>query len=376
MSVGTATKAHIACVLLSVAIAAQGGEVDARFDTAPLFSDDAVIDVRIEAPLTTLMAVRPDEDYLDGTFSYLEPGGTTRTLSLKLRTRGSYRRDPEHCDFAPIKLNLKVGELADTLFAGQDKLKLVTHCQLNNARYEQLVAREYVAYRLLRELTDISYSVRMFRITWVDTERDKEIRRLGFVIEDDEAVARRNGLQVARVERVLPGQLDPGRQNLVHVFEYMIGNTEYSLVTPEPGKECCHNMDVLVPPEGPPYLPLPFDFDFSGFVNAHYAQPNPRYPIASVRTRFYKGVCSNNELLPDTLRRFFDKRDALEDVINDTSFLSPRSRRSVRQYLNSFFRQISSPESGSAALAAKCREPGNSYSPTVATASTASDHDD
>ncbi len=332
---------------------------------APLFADDSVLDVTIAAPLSTLMEVRPDKAYLDGSFSYVEPGGTRRKLGIKLRTRGNFRRDPEHCSFPPIRLNLRAGELDGTLFEGQDKLKLVTHCRANDGRYEQLVAREYIAYRLFHQLSSASYAARMMRVTYFDTETGDSLERLAFVIEDDAAVAARNGLQLARVRNVDPADLDPQRQNLVHVFEYMIGNTEYSFVNPEPGKNCCHNADLLTASGDPPYLPLPFDFDFAGLVNAPYAQPNPRYPIPIVRVRYYKGVCSNNDLLPGTLRQFLMQRDAFDAITTNARFLSGKSRRSIRDFLASFFREISDPLRAAETLAGRCRDVEDSYGETL-----------
>ena len=350
--------------LLAAAPCALAQATNNDTELAPLFAEHGILDVTIRAPLTTLMDVRPDEEYLSGTFSYTERDGTTKELSLKLRTRGNYRRDPEHCTFAPIRINFKQGEVAGTIFEGQDKLKIVTHCRAQDKRYEQLVAREYMTYRLLQELTRMSYAVRIFRITYVDTENGEDLTRLAFAIEDDEAVANRNGLRVVKVKSVQPEQLDRHRQNFVHVFEYMIGNTEYSFVNPEPDKDCCHNMDMLSVTGEPPYLPLPFDHDFSGMVNAPYAQPNPRYPIRIVRTRFYKGVCANNDILPATLQLFLDQRSAVEKAVSEATFLSGRSRRSVRQYLKDFFDKISRSERVRRELLEQCNEREDSYAET------------
>jgi hypothetical protein len=335
---------------------------DGHAGRAPLFADDSVLEVRIEAPLTTLMDVRPDEAYLDGVFSYRQANGVQKRLSLKLRTRGNYRRDPSHCDFAPIRLNFRTSELPGTLFEGQDKLKLVTHCRtVGGKEFEQLVAREYLAYRIFNEITSISYAVRMLRITYVDTETGEELRRLGFVIEDDEAVARRNGLQIVKIRRIEPEDVDRKRQNLVHLFEYMIANTEYSLVNPEPGKDCCHNMDVLSATGTPPYLHLPFDFDFAGLVNAPYAQPNPRYPIRVVGQRFYKGVCANNELLPATIDTFLARQDEVRRLLTKSSFVSSRSRRSVKRLVDTFYKTIADPGDVAEHLVGKCNERESSY---------------
>ena len=327
----------------------------------PLFADDTTLDVTIEAPLTTLMAERPDKDYLPARLTYMASGGAPVELELKIRTRGNYRRDPEHCDFAPIRLNFRKEQVRDTVFDGQDKLKLVTHCRTKSTSYPQYVLREYLAYRFFVELTPISYGVRLLNITYVDTEGGQTITSPGFVIEDDDDVAKRNDLKVVDVRRIGYDQLDPDRQNLVHMFEYMIGNTEYSFVNPEPSKSCCHNADVLSATGEPPYLPLPFDFDFAGLVNAPYAQPNPRFPIDNVRQRFYKGLCENNDLLPGTARRFLDEHGDFVTIVDRLEPLSRRSRKSVRNYLKTFLDRISDERSLERYFAKRCLEPGELY---------------
>jgi hypothetical protein len=326
----------------------------------PLFADDSLLEITIDAPFSTLMDVRPDKAELKGSLSYTETDGQAKRLSIRLRTRGNFRRDKENCDFAPMRLNFKKGEVHNTLFDGQDKLKLVTHCRTYEKDFEQLIFREYLAYALFRELTDISYGVRLMRITYFDTEKDSELTRFGFVIEDDNDVAKRNGLKRIKSRFLAHDDHDRHRQSLVHVFEYMIGNTEYSLINPEPGRRCCHNADILSAAEAPPYVALPYDFDFSGLVNAPYAEPNPKYPIRSVRTRYYKGLCSNNDLLPETLRMISDKREdllAATDQLQGLSSPANHAARSVRSYLKGFLRIIDDPDEVRERMIEKCLVP-------------------
>ncbi|MCH5375309.1 MAG: hypothetical protein JJ992_15160, partial [Planctomycetes bacterium] len=181
-----------------------------------------------------------------------------------------------------------------------------------------------------------------------------------FLIEDDKYVANRNGLNMIEARFLQHGYHDRARQNLVHVFEYMIGNTEYSLVNPEPGEDCCHNADILSATESPPYIALPFDFDFSGLVNAPYAEPNPKYPINSVRRRFYKGLCSNNDILPETLEVFRHRRADMYraiDSISDYGVHAARAASSTARYLDGFFDTINDPERVRERLIERCLDP-------------------
>ncbi len=345
--------------LLIIAPSSEAQQNDPAVSRAvsPLFASHSPLQVTIAAPLTTLMKDRPDEEYLDGAFTFTGDDGAEQTIDLKVRTRGNYRRAEEHCDFAPIRLNFRKKQLADTEFAGQDKLKLVTHCQNDKSYYEQLVLREYLAYRIYQVMTNNSFGVRLLQVTYIDTEGAKPMTKLAFVIEDDEAVARRVGMKPVRISGTRNEDLDRQQQNLVNVFQYAIGNTEFSLIKAEPDKDCCHNADLMSATGGPLFTPLPFDFDFAGLVNAPYAQPNPRYDIQDVRTRLYKGLCRNNELLPDTIQQFLDKKDDIYAVIENLDMLSARSRRDVISYLNSFYGRISTPKNVNARLIKKCNEP-------------------
>jgi len=322
----------------------------------PLFASQLPLRVTIEAPLTTLMKERPKEEYLDGTFTFTGDDGAEQTIDLKMRTRGNYRWMEKHCDFSPIRLNFRKKQVADTEFAGQDKLKLVTHCQNNKRHYEQLVLREFLAYRIFQVMTNKSFGVRLLQVNYVDTEGAKPMTKLAFAIEDDDDVAKRVGMKSLKTPDIRNEDLDRRQQNLVNVFQYLIGNTEFSLIKAEPGKACCHNSDLMSATGGPPFTPLPYDFDFAGLVNAPYAEPNPRYDIRSVRHRLFRGLCRNNELLPDTIQQFLDKKDAVYAIIDELDMLTPRSRRNVTSYLNAFYNRISTPKKVNARIIKKCDE--------------------
>lgn len=352
--VGNRIKA--ACALMS-AILPVCVQASPYPDVARLFAEDTVLEVTIEAPMEALMDVRPDKAYLHGSFTYTEADGTERKLALKLRTRGNYRHAQEHCDFAPIRLNFSKSQVKETLFAGQDKLKLVTHCQNNDPKYEQLVLREYLAYRMLHELTPKSFAVRLMRITYVNIENEKSRTKLGFVIEDGDAVAKRNGMKLADVGLLTRDYLEQEQESLIHVFEYMIGNTEYSVMRPEPKKNCCHNIDLMAPKGVSLYTPLAYDFDFSGFVNAPYAEPNPRYRLPTVRVRLFKGRCEYNEQLQSTIRYFHEKKDRLYQIIDEQDLLTSISASHVRKYIDTFYERIAEPADVEKWLIDKCYEP-------------------
>jgi len=302
-----------------------------------LFTDDSILQVRIEAPLETLSRERPDDEYLDGSLSYTEADGRMQRFDVRLQTRGRFRRQRSTCPFPPVRLNFKTGDLVGSLLEGQDKLKLVTHCNTRRDKFEQLVMREYLAYRILNSLTDLSFRTRLLHITYVDTENDNEsITRYGFVIEDDDDVGKRIGMESLETAKLNYSDVDQAHTTLVTVFQYLIGNTDYSLIRGPADDDCCHN---AVPfSDGSLVWPVPYDFDFSGLVDAPYADPAPQFNIRSVRTRVYRGRCSNNDILDETLGAIRAKKEDIYGLVSALPDLDDRSRRQVTQYLDSFFR--------------------------------------
>ena len=248
----------------------------------PLFQDDETLHVTITAPLTTLVRERPKDDYLHGVFQYMEGDGTAVKFDLEIRTRGHFRH--ETCDYPPLSLNLKKSQTDGTLLDKQNKLKLVIHCDYSE-RYEQTVLREYLAYRILNAVTDMSFRVRLLRVTYVNTEKRGEGQvRYAFLIEHKNRLAERYDLKDLKIERTSVSSIQADRLNLTSVFEFLIGNTDFSPVAGAPDDECCHNY-VLFGNNVDPIIAIPYDFDQSGFVDAPYAQPNPQFHIRSVRQR-------------------------------------------------------------------------------------------
>jgi hypothetical protein len=339
-------RGALLAALLSVSpfSAAEFGDAADDSNKAPLFASHVPLQVTIEAPLYTLMKERPDSDYLEGTFTYVQEDGTDHVLDFKLRTRGNFRRSVDNCEFTPIRLNFRKKQVDDTVFDGQDKLKLVTHCMDHKPSFEQHVIREYLAYRILQLLTDKSFSVRLMHINYVDSDRGRKMTKYAFVIEDKDDVAERNGMTPIDIHETTHFDLDPEQEILVNVFQYMIGHTDFSLVRGPPPEGCCHNAVLLSASDGPPFTPVPYDFDFSGLVGAPYAVAHPKLRIRNVRERYFRGQCKNIDLLPDTIQQFLDKKESVYAIIDGLEMFTNKDRGEVTRYLDAFYEEASQAE--------------------------------
>lgn len=318
-----------------------------------LFESHDVLEVRIEAPLTTLVRVRSDVDYLDGTFSYTDDVGESQSFDLKLRARGRFRRKKSTCNFPPIRLNFKTGQVEGSVFDGEDKLKLVTHCKRRGSKPEQYLLREYMAYRILQILTDKSFRARLFHVTYVNNEKkDESMTKYAFVIEDHDNASRRFGLEPLEVKSLNYSGLDASQTNLINLFQYLIGNTDYSVIRGPADDDCCHNSVPFS--DGEVAYPVPYDFDFAGLVDAPYADPSEALNLRDVRTRLYRGRCGNGDKLPESIAHMVSKKAEIYALLDEISYFDKSSRQSITRYLNSFFKDITDEKLMVRKLVKKC----------------------
>ena len=325
-----------------------------RAFATPLFEDDALLAITLEGPLNTLMRKRPNDAELPFRLTFVDDDGSPLTVDVQLRTRGNYRRDRRTCPFAPVRVNFKKGQVKKTVFHKQDKLKLVTHCRDGIPANQAAVQREYLAYRVFNTLTDASFRVRMLEITWVDTDKDnRSMTQFGFLIEDVDALAKRIGRKELEVPRTTVAQLDPAYTNLASVFQYLIANTDFSPIAAAEGEDCCHNGKLLASGDEPIYA-VPYDFDMSGFVDAPYASPNPRFKIRTVKQRVYRGRCVNNEYLAATFDLFRDRREAITELIASHPHLGTRDRNETLRFVDAFYDTINNPKDVDRSLIGRC----------------------
>ena len=319
----------------------------------PLFQSLDVVEVRLVAPIATIMRNRKESKQFDGKLLHIDAAGTSTELDVEIRTRGRFRLQKSVCPFAPLRLNFKKSQTKGTLFAGQDKLKLVTHCKNRSKRYEQALLREYLAYRILNELTDISFRVRLLKITYEDASaRKPQQTTYGFVVEDKDRLADRVALSTLDIDGTKVSALQPGFTNLVSMFHFLIGNTDFSPIAGDTDT-CCHN-HVLLGRDDELAYSVPYDFDQAGLVDAPHAEPNERFKLRSVTQRLYRGRCSNNQFLEETLEKYRQQRAAILKLPSEPAGFTAATSKTLEKYITQFYEIIDSPDRVNKLLVRKC----------------------
>jgi hypothetical protein len=321
--------------------------------TRPLFADDSSLALTIEAPFRRLARNTDDRSELDGVLHYRDATGREVTLSVEIRIRGKSRLLV--CDFPPLRVDFRRGELDGTVFAGQNHLKLVTLCKERDT-YRDYLAEEYQIYKAYNVLTDRSFRVRWLSVEYVDAD-DKAadpFTEPAFFIEEDWEVAERHGLEPITVPRLELADLDPRELTLLSLFQFMIGNVDWAGTAAAPDDEdCCHN-GKPIGSDGHGVIVLPYDFDNAGLINAEYAVPNEALRLRFVRQRLYRGYCTTNSELDWAVRKFNEERAAIEHVFNAEP-ASERARGRALDYIASFYEIIDDPKKLQRDIVNKCR---------------------
>lgn len=333
--------------------AAPAGHVNADGDG--LFDSHTPLAVTLSGPLKTIeRSKKKDErDYVAGTLTTVDGDGAPVELAVELKARGNFRRT--HCRQAPLRVRFDKEDRGATLFAKQRRLKLVLPCKTSNS-YEQLVVEEYLLYRVYQTLTDVSFRVRPLNLTLVDTDRKNKSREtFGFFIEDEDKMARRLGRKIGDWHAVEYIQHNPSQAALVELFMFMSGAHDWSILRGPPDEKCCHNARILhIRDTTTDLLPVPYDFDFAGIIDAPYATPPEQLPIKRVRQRYFRGRCKSAELWQETFDRFRDKREAIYALYRDEPRLSSSNRSSALGYLDDFYDIIADPQRTERTITGRC----------------------
>jgi hypothetical protein len=303
---------------------------------AKLFRSDSVLSVTLRTDLRTLLGDRDTSRQgvlRDATLSYADSAGRQVSVPLRVRTRGIWRR--ANCDYPPVLLRFNDSLARGTLFHGVHRAKLVVHCR-DRDEYEQLVLQEYAIYRVYQLLTPASLATRLLRVTYEDEKgRMQPLTRYAFVTEEPDRLAERLNGTVITTGRPRVGNLSPYQAALIGAFQYFIGNTDWSM----PAR---HNMAVLMA-EDSAYA-VPYDYDWSGAVDAPYAKPLPVLPIRTVRERMWRGTCQTAEELEPILARFEALRDTITALYDAIPGLQPRTLERTKSYYDDFYKAIADRE--------------------------------
>ena len=316
----------------------------------PLFASSDPIHIVITGPITRFAHNRNIDNVAAATLT--DPSG--QALPITLNPRGITRRASDVCDFPPLRVRFSAPPPPTSLFVGQKSLKLITHCR-NSASFQQYLLLEYSAYRMYNLLTPRSFRVRLANIDYRDANGQPIISRLGYFLEPLGDLARRNGMKSSHAPDRIPtsdlSAVDAARYAL---FQHMIANHDWSMRAGPAGRDCCHNAELIGPLGTGTVIPVPYDFDFSGYVSAPYATPPDELRLTSVRQRQFRGYCMHGAQIAAAAVQFRAMRPQFLATIAQTPELAPATQARAVKFLDGFFNDIATDQAVSSKLLKTC----------------------
>jgi hypothetical protein len=301
--------------------------------TERLFGSDEPIEFTLTADFKATfksrdtLNVKPQK----ATLTVKDSSGTPVTIPIEIAPRGHFRLRSDVCNFPPIRLIFPDKGLKGTPFAGQKSLKLGTHCNQRDKEYAEIPVREYAAYETLNMMTDLSYKARLAKVTYVPAGDEKDqATKYGLLIEDESDMAKRIGGRIFTVRGGTFADMDPQQTATISVFAYYLGNTDWSLYS-------LHNIRLVL--IGDRYVPVPYDFDWSGVVFSRYAKPDPRLGIPTVQDRLFRGPCLTPADLAPILAKYNEHRADIKALYARLP-LEDGYRRRAMDYIDDFYHVI------------------------------------
>lgn len=311
-----------------------------KSDAFDLFNSDSIVSVRLTTDMKLLVKEKQDEEYQPAIIEFFLPEGDTIRYDIELRSRGNMRKTV--CYFPPIKVKFDKDQFK------HNKLKLVISCRDSDLA-DQLLLKEYIIYKMYEKCSEYYFRTRLMRIEYIDTGRSENVfTRYAFVIEDEDALAERLGGRTYEPKYLKAEVLNQEQLANYTYFQYLIGNTDWHV----PNR---HNMETIAHEATESVLVIPYDFDYSGFVNTAYAVPNDDIPVRSVTERYNKGYCMSEDLAEEMRIKYLGIQDSIISMCEEFPYFDKASRRDIISYMDEFWALMESDKATRNTFAKDCQ---------------------
>jgi len=324
----------------------QGSGYEIFSDVDPL-NPEVPLRIEIEFNYRDFLKMKYQDTSLQANLSVFDHDSLLFSQPVKINARGESRK--KICLFPPFALDFKKSDPGSSYTQEMGKLKFVTQCK-NNKISEQYIIKEYLCYKLYNLLTDYSYKVRIVEIKFTDSAgKIKPYTNYGFIIETNGHICDRIGAFPVELKGIKMSQTDFDPVNLMSVYQFMIGNTDWDVPS-------LHNIRLFKLQDYTKVNPVPitYDFDYAGLVNADYAVPHQRFGTTTVRERVYMGYCISANEFKTIFEHFLEKEDQFYSIIENCSYLDKFNKGDMHNYLEEFFSIIKIPKMAETNIINQC----------------------
>jgi hypothetical protein len=310
-----------------------------------LYKDQTPLEIKLGYSNKDLNKDTNDSTFIITSMAYLNEGKWAE-IEVNLRARGNFRRN--ECYFPPVKMKIKKNQYEGTLFDGNKTMKLVLPCKIESEKNDN-VLQEFIAYKIYERISPYHFKTRRVNIQFTEPKgkKTKEFELQGFLIEDDKRVAKRHdGKVMERFIHPMAMQHVTSVQNAF--FQFLLGNTDFSVAYQHNGKLLYVNKEII---------PLPYDFDMTGWVNPSYATVNTTLGINSVKDRKYRGFKREQQYFDQVRAEYLSKKSELMDLVAsfESDFSDPKEYQSMSEFMQSFYEVLEDDEEFEKVIVAEAR---------------------
>ncbi len=316
-----------------------------------LFAERTALPVKLEYSIRDLLRQTDDSTYISSVLKYQNEAGGFTELNVELRKRGHNRL--ENCFYPPLKIKIRKSDYKETLFDTHKRLKMVLPCLTERDKNDNVV-KEYLAYRIFEIVSPYYFNTRMVDLEFNEVRSNGKIKThnmKAFLVEDDKHVAKRYGGKIYE-RRVHPMQQEDMASIRHALFQFLIGNTDYSQYD-------MHNVKVMFHEKD--FIPIPYDFDMAGMVNCSYAVVsqigNEKLPLSSVKQRLYRGFRRNPAFFEKVRQEFLSKQNEILNLVDSSKgeFQHENEYEVCREYILDFFELLADDNKFKSQILGKAR---------------------
>ncbi|MEK9614426.1 MAG: hypothetical protein VW080_10950, partial [Flavobacteriaceae bacterium] len=113
-------------------------------------------------------------------------------------------------------------------------------------------------------------------------------------------------------------------------FQYLLGNTDFSVAYQHNGKLLYIDKQII---------PLPYDFDMTGWVNPSYATVNTTLGISSVQERKYRGFKREQKYFDQVRQQLIDQKDEMMNMVAsyEAEFNDTKEYKNMFDFMEAFY---------------------------------------
>lgn len=313
---------------------------------SPLFKETAPLSIGLKISFSEAKDTKSDSSFIATELSFKNKDGAHDSVRVKIKARGHYRL--QHCYFPPLKVKIQKSDAKGTVFQGNRNLKLVLPCQRSKHNNTPLL-REFLCYKIYEQVAPYYFNTRLVEVDLVEIKKSKRVDHhlKGILIEDADDVAKRYNAKVIENKNIHPRNYNDTTALRFELFEFLIANTDWSMIYE-------HNSNTFF--KNGSYIPVPYDFDMSGLVNAPYAVVDVNLSITQATDRLYRGFCRAEPIVNFVRKDIIEKEKAIFGVVDQyASLFSEMDVAETRNFLKDFFEILKDDAKFKEVILSKCR---------------------